>query len=307
MKFNPNPQLGLLILSLISLSLLPLPTDSSDNTTVYEILPKFGLPKGLLPDSVTDYALTDDGSFVVTLPKPCYVQFDYLVYYETQISGQLKYGSIKNLKGIQVQRFFLWFDVDEIKVDLPPSDNIYFQVGLINKKLDVGQFQYVHSCRDSVAVRCGVPVLEIKKLFSSVPVLLPSMFFSICITLVSTAPWVSDFCFTYMQLYYKNPSLPSRSIPRHKHNIGMGMDVEHLILVETLSKQDAYPYLQWSPFNVGIQLLAHRASFSSAKILMHNMLHTFHCIKRISRVSLALKRDYRITRWHTLAKSADQQ
>ncbi|KAK6925735.1 Protein of unknown function DUF538 [Dillenia turbinata] len=166
MKFNRNPQLGLLILFLISLYLLPISssisllTNLSDNTTVYEILPKFGLPKGLLPDSVSDYALTDDGSFVVTLPKPCYVQFDYLVYYESQITGQLKYGSIKNLKGIQVQRFFLWFDVDEIKVDLPPSDNIYFQVGLINKKLDAGQFQSIHSCRDSVAVRCGVPVFE---------------------------------------------------------------------------------------------------------------------------------------------------
>ncbi|KAK3030110.1 hypothetical protein RJ639_038859 [Escallonia herrerae] len=62
-------------------------------------------------------------------------------------------GSITDLKGIQVQRFLFWFDVDEIRVDLPPSDSIYFQVGLINKKLDVGQFNTVHSCRASVT--CG--------------------------------------------------------------------------------------------------------------------------------------------------------
>ncbi|ONH97251.1 hypothetical protein PRUPE_7G179800 [Prunus persica] len=31
--------------------------------------------------------------------------------------------------------------MDEIRVDLPPSYSIYFMVGIINKKLDVDQFQ----------------------------------------------------------------------------------------------------------------------------------------------------------------------
>lgn len=61
-------------------------------------------------------------------------------------------GSISNLKGIQVKRFLFWFDVDEIKVDLPPSSSIYFQVGIINKKLSVDQFQTVHSCNSGVSV-----------------------------------------------------------------------------------------------------------------------------------------------------------
>ncbi|KAH1050711.1 hypothetical protein GLYMA_08G112400v4 [Glycine max] len=119
--------------------------------SVYEILPKYGLPSGLLPDTVTDYTLDEDGQFVVVLAKPCYIQFDYLVYYETKISGKLSYGSITNLKGIQVQRLFIWFNVDEIKVDLPPSNSIYFQVGIINKKLDVHQFKTVRSCRKSLS------------------------------------------------------------------------------------------------------------------------------------------------------------
>ncbi|BFG20874.1 hypothetical protein CerSpe_071480 [Prunus speciosa] len=33
--------------------------------------------------------------------------------------------------------------MDEIRVDLPPSDSIYFIVRIINKKLDVVQFQNV--------------------------------------------------------------------------------------------------------------------------------------------------------------------
>jgi len=126
-------------------------TAAISESSVYDILPQFGLPKGLLPDGVVNYTFSpEEGNFVVDLEKPCYVQFDYLVYYEKRITGTLKMGSITNLKGIQVKRFLFWFDVDEIKVDLPPRDSIYFQVGLINKKLKVDQFQTVRSCNSGV-------------------------------------------------------------------------------------------------------------------------------------------------------------
>ncbi|KAA8549640.1 hypothetical protein F0562_001342 [Nyssa sinensis] len=153
MASNLKPRLSLLLLSFYILSITA-NSISEDAPTVYEILPHFGLPSGLLPDSVKSYSLSEDGSFAVELENTCYIQFDYLVYYEKKITGKLKYGSITNLKGIQVQRFLFWFNVDEIRVDLPPSDSIYFQVGIINKKLDVGQFETVHSCRDKVSVSC---------------------------------------------------------------------------------------------------------------------------------------------------------
>lgn len=143
---------SLTLLALLSLIGVALSSDS-----VHDLLPKYGLPTGLLPESVTSYTLSNDGRFVVYLDGPCYIQFDYLVYYERQITGKLQYGSITELKGIQVQRFLLWLDVDEIRVDLPPADNIYFQVGFVNKKLDVDQFQTVHSCRGKkrVSGSCG--------------------------------------------------------------------------------------------------------------------------------------------------------
>ncbi|CAK7339146.1 unnamed protein product [Dovyalis caffra] len=149
--------IGLTLFSLIFFFCLSKPTLSQDpSPTVFEILPKFGLPSGLLPNVVTSYSLSDDGSFTVYLEKECYVKFDYLVYYDKKITGKLTYGSISNLKGIEVQKLFLWLDVDEIKVDLPPSDSIYFQVGWINKKLDVDQFNTVHSCRAGVSSgSCG--------------------------------------------------------------------------------------------------------------------------------------------------------
>lgn len=154
---KPKPHLCLIHTLLFFVSILSSPwlSLSDPEPTVYEILPQFGLPAGLLPDSVTNYTYSSsDGRFIVVLAKPCYIQFDYTVFYDTTITGKLSYGSITGLKGIQVQRFFLWFDVDEIRVDLPPSDSIYFQVGLINKKLDVGQFKTIHSCRDKVSGNC---------------------------------------------------------------------------------------------------------------------------------------------------------
>lgn len=144
-----------LISFFISIAIVPSrAVSSSDTPTVYEVLAKYGLPGGLLPDSVVNYTLSTDGDFVVQLEKPCYVNFEYLVYYEKTITGVLHYGSIICLKGIQVKRFLFWFDVNEIRVDLPPNDSIYFQVGFINKKLDIDQFKTVHSCGDSVKASC---------------------------------------------------------------------------------------------------------------------------------------------------------
>ncbi|CAH8390079.1 unnamed protein product [Eruca vesicaria subsp. sativa] len=138
-------------LSLSTLFFLSLTTTTL--STVYELFPKYGLPSGLLPDSVTDFTLSDDGRFVVYLSKSCEIEFDYLVRYDKTVTGRIGYGAITELKGIQVKRVFMWFDVDEIKVDLPPSDSIYFKVGFINKKLGIEQFKTVHSC--GVSGSCG--------------------------------------------------------------------------------------------------------------------------------------------------------
>ncbi|CAN0891090.1 hypothetical protein LINGRAHAP2_LOCUS16809 [Linum grandiflorum] len=146
----PKFELGSAVFSLFLLIFSISIGDVLSDESVYEILPKYGLPSGLLPDSVISYTLDADGNFAVSLQKSCYIQFDYLVYYEEKITGKLSLGSITDLKGIQVQKFFLWLDVDEIKVDLPPADSIYFHVGFINKKLDVSQFESVHSCKDGV-------------------------------------------------------------------------------------------------------------------------------------------------------------
>ncbi|XP_020578488.1 uncharacterized protein LOC110023417 [Phalaenopsis equestris] len=129
----------------------PPPSPPSNGSTVYELLPKYGLPPGLLPNTVTSFSLASNGEFEVNLAAECYVNFEYLVYYKPKITGVIRYGEIDDLKGIQVRRFFIWFDVDAIKVDLPPTNYIYFDVGLITKKLSVGQFKNVHSCQKGLS------------------------------------------------------------------------------------------------------------------------------------------------------------
>ncbi|MFQ6657114.1 hypothetical protein Gotur_026925 [Gossypium turneri] len=167
MAANKNSHLGFSLISLIFLFSIPKSVSALDpQPAVWDMLPKYGLPSGLLPSTVTDYVLHEDGRFIVTLGSPCYVQFEYLVYYDKTITGKLGYGSITDLKGIQVKRFLFWLDVDEITVDLPPTGSIYFQVGFINKKLDVDQFQTVHSCRDGVTGSCKYSWKSILQVFS---------------------------------------------------------------------------------------------------------------------------------------------
>uniref|UniRef100_A0A1D1ZCN9 Uncharacterized protein At5g01610 n=1 Tax=Anthurium amnicola TaxID=1678845 RepID=A0A1D1ZCN9_9ARAE len=147
---------------------------NGNNASVFEVLPQYGLPSGLLPDAVASYSLDAEGRFVVELDRSsCYVQFgSYLVYYARRITGTLKVGSIRDLEGIQVQRLFLWFGVDEIKVDLPPSDYIYFEVGWITKRLPIDDFRNVHSCQDRTTYGARVqrlfpePVYEIEELIT---------------------------------------------------------------------------------------------------------------------------------------------
>ncbi|XP_059278395.1 uncharacterized protein LOC132032717 isoform X2 [Lycium ferocissimum] len=158
MGFISRFNLGILIFIIcypftISFILSPSPQPQPQpkpKPTLYDILPDYGLPRGIFPDTVESYNIDKDGNFEVFLKTPCYVEFEYLVYYAEKISGKLSIGSITELKGIEVKRFFFWFHVNEIRVDLPPpSDSVYFQIGFVNKKLDVHQFETVHSCMNS--------------------------------------------------------------------------------------------------------------------------------------------------------------
>lgn len=93
---------------------------------VHDLLPQYGFPRGLLPNNIKSYSLSDDGEFEVELESPCYVvfdertcyvEFDEVIYYDQKIRGHLTYGSISNLTGILCMELFLWFPVTHIDSD----------------------------------------------------------------------------------------------------------------------------------------------------------------------------------------------
>ncbi|XP_027348429.1 uncharacterized protein At5g01610 [Abrus precatorius] len=117
---------------------------------IHELLPEYGFPKGIIPNNVESYTLSSDGSFTIQLKTPCYVHFHLqleqevqVVYYHTQITGVLSYGSLRHVSGIQAQKLFLWLSVTGIEAH---RDVLEFFVGALSQKLPATQFQDVPAC-----------------------------------------------------------------------------------------------------------------------------------------------------------------
>ena len=121
-------------------------TVTETTTDVHDLLQHYGLPKGLIPNNVDSFTLSDDGTFTLQLSSPCYVQFDQLVYYDKKISGKLSYGSVSSVSGIQAKKLFLWVSVTGMQAD-KDSDMIEFFVGSLSEKLPAKQFEDVPVCK----------------------------------------------------------------------------------------------------------------------------------------------------------------
>uniref|UniRef100_A0A0C9S9L6 TSA: Wollemia nobilis Ref_Wollemi_Transcript_7484_1220 transcribed RNA sequence n=1 Tax=Wollemia nobilis TaxID=56998 RepID=A0A0C9S9L6_9CONI len=121
--------------------------EAAGNVTVYDVLRKHGLPVGLLPKGVKSYALDEDGKLEVYLEQPCYAKFENEVFFESVIRGNLSYGQLAGVAGLEQQELFLWFPVKGIKVDIPNSGFIYFDVGVVYKQFVLSLFESPPDCR----------------------------------------------------------------------------------------------------------------------------------------------------------------
>lgn len=130
---------------------LPLQSDA----TVYDLLTKYGLPKGILPNNVKSYSISDDGTFRVELENTCYVQFDRLVYYDKEITGKLSYGSVSDVSGIEAKKLFLWLPVTGIKVN-EKSGTVEFYVGPLSEELPANQFDVIRACKRQACKGKGI-------------------------------------------------------------------------------------------------------------------------------------------------------
>lgn len=118
--------------------------------TIYEVLKAHGLPMGLLPKGVKEFQIDESGEFQVHLDQACNAKFESELHYDRNVSGTLSYGQIGALSGISAQELFLWFPVKGIRVDIPSSGVIYFDVGVVFKQFSLSLFETPPDC---VAVR----------------------------------------------------------------------------------------------------------------------------------------------------------
>ncbi|KMZ66835.1 hypothetical protein ZOSMA_288G00360 [Zostera marina] len=137
------------LLSITLVLLLLLLRHSGAEKTAYDVLKDHGLPMGLLPKGVERFTIDSEGKLEVFLGKQCTANFENDVRYEPNVTGTISYGQIADLTGISAQELFLWFPVKGIRVDVPNSGIIYFDVGVIYKQFSLSMFDIPPDCRDS--------------------------------------------------------------------------------------------------------------------------------------------------------------
>ncbi|KAE8730562.1 hypothetical protein F3Y22_tig00002919pilonHSYRG00176 [Hibiscus syriacus] len=119
---------------------------NGEQDSIYDMLKAHGLPMGLLPKGITRFDIDNTGRFEVQLDQECNAKFESELHYDRNVSGTLSYGQIGDLLGISFQELFLWFPVKGIRVDIPSSGLIYFDVGVIFKQLSLSLFETPRDC-----------------------------------------------------------------------------------------------------------------------------------------------------------------
>ncbi|KAF5741317.1 hypothetical protein HS088_TW10G00313 [Tripterygium wilfordii] len=144
------------VILLISLIFsLTISANSQSGESIYEVLRAHGLPMGLLPKGVKEFNVVDKGRFEVYLDQACNAKFESQLHYERNVSFSLSYGQIGALSGITAQELFLWFPVKGIRVDIPSSGLIYFDVGVVFKQFSLSLFESPREC-------LAVPAVDVK-------------------------------------------------------------------------------------------------------------------------------------------------
>ncbi|KAG8641565.1 uncharacterized protein LOC110627373 [Manihot esculenta] len=123
------------------------PFTASFQPSIYDHLSQNGLPIGLLPKGITDFLVEPTtGHFQINLTQPCNAQFENQLHYDFNISGLLSFAKIGELSGVSQQELFLWFPVKGIRVDVPSSGLIYFDVGVVDKQFSLSLFENPIEC-----------------------------------------------------------------------------------------------------------------------------------------------------------------
>ncbi|CAM8881509.1 unnamed protein product [Rhodiola kirilowii] len=132
----------------------------------YNLLRSHGLPIGIVPKNITKFTVDETtGRFEVYLDRSCSAKFENEVHYEINVTGTLTYGQIGDLSGMSSQELFLWFPVKGIRVDVPTSGLIYFDVGgVVSKQFSLSLFETPPDCVDVGPVEIDHQMLNLSRL-----------------------------------------------------------------------------------------------------------------------------------------------
>ncbi|CAO2141298.1 unnamed protein product [Urochloa humidicola] len=119
-------------------------TANSPTPTAYDMLERYNLARGILPEGVTGYVLRPDGSFEVYLPGDCNIHAANMqIKYSSRIAGNIKAQSISGLQGVKVQLMSLWIGITGVT---RTGYDLKFFAGPISKSFPIGKFASSFQC-----------------------------------------------------------------------------------------------------------------------------------------------------------------
>ncbi|KAE8786774.1 hypothetical protein D1007_39356 [Hordeum vulgare] len=106
-------------------------SSAEEAPTAYEMLERYGFPRGILPEGVEGYELGPDGGFEVYFPRECefLLAKQWLVKYDACIAGAVTAGKLAALEGVHVKVLFLSLPVVEVD---RAGDRLSFYVGPVS-------------------------------------------------------------------------------------------------------------------------------------------------------------------------------
>ncbi|TKY61771.1 hypothetical protein E2542_SST11622 [Spatholobus suberectus] len=120
-------------------------TAFSEELSAYDVLEKYDLPVGLLPQGATGYELNEkNGQFTAYLNGTCYFSVQsYELKYKSTIKGVISKGKLAKLKGVRVKVELLWLKIVEVTRE---GDDLQFSLGVASAVFSVDSFSESPQC-----------------------------------------------------------------------------------------------------------------------------------------------------------------
>ncbi|KAK3120281.1 hypothetical protein QOZ80_9AG0684940 [Eleusine coracana subsp. coracana] len=148
---KPRQLLVVTIVASVLLTASSATTTSSINTTaeasasVYDVLVKNNLPRGLIPKGVKSYTLTPAGKLDVILSGTCNVGIqNYKLQFADSLTGVIHSGSISQLGGLSLNVKYAWLGIN--RVERAGNQITLFVQNSSTVKLPVSSFAQSPSC-----------------------------------------------------------------------------------------------------------------------------------------------------------------